>query len=429
MKISELSQIDLQNISNIETINSAENLLYELSLNESEPIRNIANRKLAQLANNPTYQQIILERLNNNDVKDVKQNIKEEKIEHQSFQRNTNAGIKIEERKKEVSKNEEIEKAFTKLTLQQQQAIIHLEYLYLPELRQQIREFMLDDSKATAENWANIINTQLKGDLVRVETDKDGNKFTTMADNTPTDKAKETSLLSQEGFKTSVELDKMPQAVEQAIVVDAAGTQVASNKMEESEETREKLAGFFSTKENLDAQAAAYNLYHDVFITHADNLKKLEGLNNEEKEDLLAKYEKNLAKNIEKFFNTHKVDLSTEDNQRRFISYVMSNALDEIKGGQLSPEQVKQILVKNCKLDQALVNSVVNEEVETKKFQQSEEFLRMADEVDTPDKKYKYEYEDLYPKVIKTAEEEKENELTQQNKETAKIAIVNIDKK
>lgn len=60
MKISELSQIDLQNISNIETINSAESLLYELSLNESEAIRNIANRKLAQLGNNPVYQQMIL---------------------------------------------------------------------------------------------------------------------------------------------------------------------------------------------------------------------------------------------------------------------------------------------------------------------------------------------------------------------------------
>lgn len=368
--------------------------------------------------------------------------------------RETASVANLQTKKQEEVKESKAQEAFNKLTAQQQQAIIKLEYLYLPELREQVREFMLDDSKATAENWANIINTQLKGDFVRVETDKDGNKFTTMADNTPTDKAKETAFLSQEGFKTSVELEKMPQAVEQAKTVDAANVQVANNQMKAYEDNREEAARVWRTDvETIKTGQAATSLYDEVFQKHIDNLKQLEGMSDAKKEIRLAEYENSLAENIEKFFNTHKVDLSTPEKQKDFVASLIGKAQVDLANGDISAEQLKTILVKNCKLDPNVVNEAVDEQVKTIKAAEE-----VADEIDTPapapKKEYesplilmnhynkgereptpeemKYDYnEDLYPKAEKDYLEELEKGLvytnTNQNKATAATVAIVVD--
>lgn len=235
MKISELSQIDLQSISNIETINSAEGLLYELSLNESEAIRNIANRKLAQLGNNPVYQQMILERLNNNDVKDVKQIIKEEKIEHQIYQRNTNAGIKIEERKREMNKNEEIEKAFEKLTLNQQKEILHFESLFKAELQHQLREFILSKGSVEekTEQWQNILQKELNNKLkIEKKTAGDGSSYSSFSKENKEEDLKKVSHLSDEGQKISLKNGNIDGAAAQTITANAADATVAQKQAE-----------------------------------------------------------------------------------------------------------------------------------------------------------------------------------------------------
>ena len=235
MKISELSQIDLQNISNIETINSAESLLYELSLNESEAVRNIANRKLAQLGNNPVYQQMILEKLNVNDEKVVKQIIKEEKIEHQIYQRNTNAGIKIEERKREMSKNEEIEKAFEKLTLNQQKEILHFESLFKAELQHQLREFIFSKGSVEekTEQWQNILQKELNNKLkIEKKTAGDGSSYSSFSKENKEEDLKKVSHLSDEGQKISLKNGNIDGAAAQTITANAADATVAQKQAE-----------------------------------------------------------------------------------------------------------------------------------------------------------------------------------------------------
>lgn len=355
-------------------------------------------------------------------------------------------------RQEEAKESKATEEAFNKLTTQQQQAIIKLEYLYLPELRQQVREFILDDTKATQENFASIMNKQLKGDYVQVKTDENGNKYITMDSNTPSEKAQETKYVSQQTGDAAKEAGKMKPAVVAYSTVDAANVQVANNQMEASEDNREKVAKMFKIDvETVKTGQAIGNLYDEVFKDHANNLKELEGMSDEDKEMELARYEKSLAENITNFFNTHKVDLSTPEKQEDFItSLIYSNAHTDLINGDISAEQLKTFLVKNCNLDPNIVNKVVDEQIKL-----IEHVEKTADEEPAPTPKKEYESplilmnhynkgesgpipnaptfeKDVEPKIRETYEEEKEKELantnTNQNKATAvtatQVAIV-----
>lgn len=362
-------------------------------------------------------------------------------------------------KQEEAKESKATQEAFNKLTAQQQQAIIKLEYLYLPELREQVREFILDDTKATNENFASIMNKQLKGDYVQVKTDENGNKYITMDSNTPSEKAQETKHVSQQTGDAAVEAGKMKPAVVAYSTVDAAGVQQVNNDIKESKEfVKTVFMDEGESEESIVVQQAGYGLYREVFKDHANNLKELEGMSDEDKEMLLAGYENNLAQNITKFFNTHKIDLSKPENQKEFITAIMNEAQLDLanNGSSMTPEQIKQILVTNCKLDPNIVNEVVNEKIEAVKAAEE-----AADEIDTPEPKPaqtpKKEYEsplilmnhynkgesgpipnaptfekDVEPKIRETYEEEKEKELantnTNQNKATAvtasQVAIV-----
>lgn len=362
----------------------------------------------------------------------------------------------LQTKRQEEAKESKAQEAFNKLTAQQQQAIIKLEYLYLPELREQVREFILDDTKATQENFASIMNKQLKGDYVQVKTDENGNKYITMDSNTPTEKAQETKHVSQQTGDAAVEAGKMKPAVVAYSTVDAAGVQVANNQMKAYEDNREEAARVWRTDvETIKTGQAATSLYDEVFKQHIDNLKELEGMSDSIKEDLLAQYEKDLATNIDNFFNTHKVDLSTPEKQKDFIASLIGKAQVDLANGDISAEQLKTILVKNCKLDPNVVNEAVDEQVKTIKAAEE-----VADEIDTPapakeitlqkplikeydqsertwdemisEKNEKTYKEEFFPKAKKEYLEELEKELahtntnTNQNKATAatQVAIV-----
>lgn len=365
--------------------------------------------------------------------------------------RETASVANLQTKKQEESKESKAtQEAFNKLTAQQQQAIIKLEYLYLPELREQVREFMLDDSKATAENLANIMNKQLGNDYVQVETGKDGSKFTTMADNTPTDKTNEIEHIAQEGLNTSVELGKLPQAVEYGKVVNAANVKEADNNFEEGKEEAYRIfqAKTTENKTAIDIQGIAFQLNENVFKKYAEKLQKLENVPENLKEKLRANYENSLTKNINKILTKHNIDLSNDEQKELFVKSVLTNYTT------LSEQQLKNILVKNCGIEADFVENVI------KKDQKQKEEAAIVDEIDTPalakeitlqkplikeydqsstktwdetitEKNEKTYNEELYPKAVKTEEEIKAAELTHtnQNKETATVAIIDINNK
>lgn len=321
MKISELSQIDLQNISNIETINSAENLLYELSLNESEPIRNIANRKLAQLANNPTYQQMILERLNNNDVKDVKQIIKEEKIEHQSYQRNINAGMKIEERKRETSKNEEIEKAFEKLTLNQQKEILHFESLFKAELQHQLREFIFSKGSVEekTEQWQNILQKQIPNLKIENKKAEDGTSYISFSKENSKEDLTETAKKSDDATKIFLENGDLNGATSTTITANAADATLAQQQANKEIEHTENRSSFL---DSLNKQVNTES--HQKQLDYQKNVEKTMIFITANKSELLE----NLTQRITRIENSP--NISEEEKEKR-IPKIIHKLSEDIK--------------------------------------------------------------------------------------------------
>lgn len=451
-----LKQINTMNIASISDTGALQELasIAEELINSSNPAHRFAASKInSRLQENAHYQELL--KANLIQKEEVKATADKQFERAYQAHRETASTANLQSRRQEEAKESKAtEEAFNKLTAQQQQAIIKLEYLYLPELREQVREFILDDTKATQENFAGIMNKQLKGDYVQVKTDKDGNKYITMDSNTPTEKAQETKHVSQQTGDAAKEAGKMKPAVVAYSTVDAAGVQVANNQMKAYEDNREEAARVWRTDvETIKTGQAATSLYDEVFQKHIDNLKELEGMSDAKKEIRLAQYENSLAENIEKFFNTHKVDLSTPEKQKDFIASLIGKAQVDLANGDISAEQLKQILVKNCNLDPNVVNEAIDEQVKTIKAVEE-----MADEIDTPEPAQtpKKEYEsplilmnhynkgesgpipnaptfekDVEPKIRETYEEEKEKELanTNQNKETATVAIIDINNK
>lgn len=443
-----LKQINTMNIASISDTGALQELasIAEELINSSNPAHRFAASKInSRLQENAHYQELL--KANLIQKEEVKATAEKQFERAYQVHRETASTANLQSRRQEEAKESKAQEAFNKLTAQQQQAIIKLEYLYLPELREQVREFILDDTKATQENFASIMNKQLKGDYLQVKTDENGNKYITMDSNTPTEKAQETKHVSQQTGDAAVEAGKMKPAVVAYSTVDAAGVQVANNQMKAYEDNREEAARVWRTDvETIKTGQAATSLYDEVFQKHIDNLKELEGMSDAKKEMRLAQYENSLAENIEKFFNTHKVDLSTLEKQEWFINSLFSKAEIDLSNGNISAEQLKQILVKNCNLDPNIVNEVVDGRIEAMKALEE-----AADEIDTPEPAQtpKKEYEsplilmnhynkgesgpipnaptfekDVEPKIRETYEEEKEKELahTNQNKATATAA-------
>lgn len=352
-------------------------------------------------------------------------------------------------RQEEAKESKATEEAFNKLTAQQQQAIIKLEYLYLPELRQQVREFILDDTKATNENFASIINKQVNSEAVLVKTDEDGNKYITLSEDTTTEKANEIEHIAQQTGDAAIEAGKIKPAVVAYSTVNAANVKEADNNFEEGKEEAYRIfqAKTTENKTAIDIQGIAFQLNENVFKKYAENLQKLENVPENLKEKLRANYENDLADNIENFLTKHNVDLSNDEQKELFVKSVLTNYTT------LSEQQLKNILVKNCGIEADFVENVI------KKDQKQKEEAAIVDEIDTPapakeitlqkplikeydrseriwdetitEKNEKTYNEELYPKAVKTEEEIKAAELTHtnQNKETATVAIIDINNK
>ena len=443
-----LKQINTMNIASISDTGILQELasIAEELINSSNPAHRFAASKInGRLQENAHYQELL--KANLIQKEEVKATADKQFERVYQVHRENSSIANLQTRKQEEVKESKAQEEFNKLTAQQQQAIIKLEYLYLPELRQQVREFILDDTKATNENFASIINKQVNSEAVLVEKDKDGNEYITLSEDTTTEKSNEIKHISQQTGDAAKEAGKMKPAVVAYSTVDAAGVQVANNQMKAYEDNREEAARVWRTDvETIKTGQAATSLYDEVFKQHIDNLKKLEGMSDEDKEIQLAQYEDRLAKNIEKFFNTHKVDLSTPEKQKDFIASLIGKAQVDLANGDISAEQLKQSLVKNCNLDPNIVNEAIDEQVKTIKAVEE-----MADEIDTPEPAQtpKKEYEsplilmnhynkgesgpipnaptfekDVEPKIKETYEEEKEKELahTNQNKATATAA-------
>ncbi len=450
-KLKQINTMNIASISDTGTLQELASISEELINSSNAQERFLAHKIKNRLEQNDHYQNYLkAELIQKEEVKPTA-----EKQFERAYQahRETASIANLQTKRQEEAKENKAQEAFNKLTTQQQQTIIKLEYLYLPELREQVREFILDDTKATNENFASIMNKQLKGDYVQVKTDEDGNKYITMDSNTPSEKAQETKHVSQQTGDAAVEAGKMKPAVVAYSTVDAANVQQVNNDIKESKEFVKKVfMDEGESEESIVVQQAGYGLYKEVFKDHANNLKELEGMSDEDKEMLLAGYEKSLAENITNFFNTHKIDLSKPENQKEFITAIMNEAQLDLfnNGSSMTPEQIKQILVTNCKLDPNIVNEVVNEKIEAVKAAEE-----VADEIDTPEPEPaqapKKEYEsplilanhynkgesgpipnaptfekDVEPKIKETYEEEKEKELantnTNQNKATAATA-------
>ncbi len=356
MKISELSQLDLQNITNIETINSAESLLYELSLNESEAVRNIANRKLAQLGNNPVYQQMILEKLNVNDEKDVKQIIKEEKIEHQSYQRNINAGMKIEERKRETSKNEEIEKAFEKLTLNQQKEILHFESLFKAELQHQLREFILSKGSVEekTEQWQNILQEQIPNLKIENKKSEDGTSYISFSKENSKEDLTETAKKSDDATKIFLANGNLNGATSTTITANAADATIAQQQANKEIEHTENR---FSFLDSLNKQANTENQQKQ--LDYQKNVEKTMIFINANKSELLE----NLTQRITNIENASKISEEKKEEETQQIIHQLSEDIKDkmkqegINFTQLSEEE-KITLLRDKKLtdkEQALL--------------------------------------------------------------------------
>ena len=356
----------------------------------------------------------------------------------------------LQTRKQEEVKESKAQEEFNKLTAQQQQAIIKLEYLYLPELRQQVREFILDDTKATPENFAGIINKQIKSEAVLVEKDKDGNEYITLSEDTTTEKANEIEHIAQQTGDAAIEAGKMKPAVVAYSTVNAANVKEADNNFEEGKEEAYRIfqAKTAENKTAIDIQGIAFQLNEEVFKKYAENLQNLEGVSKEEKEELLVEYENDLTKYINKILTKHNIDLSNDEQKELFVKSVLTNYTT------LSEQQLKNILVKNCGIEADFVENFI------KKEQKQKEEAAIVDEIDTPapakeitlqkplikeydqsstktwdetitEKNEKTYNEELYPKAVKTEEEIKAAELTHtnQNKETATVAIIDINNK
>lgn len=364
--------------------------------------------------------------------------------------RETASTANLQTRKQEEAKESKAtQEAFNKLTAQQQQAIIKLEYLYLPELRQQVREFILDGTKATNENFAGIINKQVNSEAVLVEKDKDGNEYITLSEDTTTEKANEIEHIAQQTGDAAIEAGKIKPAVVAYSTVNAANVKEADNNFEEGKEESYRIfqAKTAENKTAIDIQGIAFQLNENVFKKYAENLQKLENVPENLKEKLRANYENDLADNIENFLTKHNVDLSNDEQKELFVKSVLTNYTT------LSEQQLKNILVKNCGIEADFVENVI------KKDQKQKEEAAIVDEIDTPapakeitlqkplikeydrseriwdetitEKNEKTYNEELYPKAVKTEEEIKAAELTHtnQNKETATVAIIDINNK
>lgn len=447
--LNQVQNLNIATISDAGTLQELASISEELINSSDSKERFLAHKIKNRLEENAHYQNLLKTDLIQKE--EVKATADKQFERAYQVHRENSSIANLQTRKQEEVKESKAQEEFNKLTAQQQQAIIKLEYLYLPELRQQVREFILDDTKATNENFASIINKQVNSEAVLVEKDKDGNEYITLSEDTTTEKANEIEHIAQQTGDAAIEAGKIKPAVVAYSTVDAAGVQVANNQMEASKGDREKVAKMFQTDvEIVKTDQAADSLYNEVFQTHIDNLKELEGMSDAKKEKQLAHYENNLAENITNFFNTHKVDLSTLEKQEWFINSLFSKAEIDLSNGNISAEQLKQILVKNCNLDPNIVNEVVNGRIEAMKALEEE-----ADKIDTPEPEPaqtpKKEYEsplilmnhynkgesgpipnaptfekDVEPKIRETYEEEKEKELantnTNQNKATAATA-------
>lgn len=445
--LNQVQNLNIATISDAGTLQELASISEELINSSNAQERFLAIKIRNRLEQNDYYQNYLKSELIQKE--EVKATADKQFERAYQVHRENSSIANLQTKRQEEAKESKAQEAFNKLTAQQQQAIVRLEYLYLPELREQVREFMLDDSKATAENLANIMNKQLGNDYVQVETGKDGSKFTTMADNTPTDKTNEIEYIAQEGFNTSIELGKMPQAVEYGKVVNAANVKEADNNFEEGKEEAYRIfqAKTTENKTAIDIQGIAFQLNENVFKKYAENLQKLENVPENLKEKLRANYENDLADNIENFLTKHNVDLSNDEQKELFVKSVLTNYTT------LSEQQLKNILVKNCGIEADFVENVI------KKDQKQKEEAAIVDEIDTPapakeitlqkplikeydrseriwdetitEKNEKTYNEELYPKAVKTEEEIKAAELTHtnQNKETATVAIIDINNK
>lgn len=455
--LNQVQNLNIATISDAGTLQELASISEELINSSDSKERFLAHKIKNRLEENAHYQNLLkADLIQKEEVKATAD--KQFERAYQVHRENSSIANLQTKKQEEAKESKATQEAFNKLTTQQQQAIIKLEYLYSFELRQQVREFILDETKATNENFASIINKQVNSEAVLVEKDKDGNEYITLSEDTTTEKSNEIKHISQQTGDAAKEAGKMKPAVVAYSTVDAAGVQVANNQMKAYEDNREEAARVWRTDvETIKTGQAATSLYDEVFQTHIDNLKELEGMSAEDKEIQLAQYENSLAENIEKFFNTHKVDLSTPEKQKDFIASLIGKAQVDLANGDISAEQLKQILVKNCNLDPNVVNEAIDEQVKTIKAVEE-----MADEIDTPapakeitlqkplikeynqsstktwdetitEKNEKTYNEELYPKAVKTEEEIKAAELTHtntnQNKETATVAIIDINNK
>lgn len=446
--LNQIQNLNIATISDAGTLQELASIADELINSSNAQERFLAIKIKNRLEQNDHYQNYLKSELIQKE--EIKATADKQFERAYQVHRENSSIANLQTRKQEEVKESKAQEAFNKLTAQQQQAIIKLEYLYLPELREQVREFILDDTKATNENFASIINKQVNSEAVLVEKDKDGNEYITLSEDTTTEKANEIEHIAQQTGDAAIEAGKMKPAVVAYSTVDAANVKEADNNFEKSKEESYRIfqAKTAENKTAIDIQGIAFQLNEDVFKKYAENLQKLEGAPENLKEKLLANYENNLADNIENFLTKHNVDLSNNEQKELFVKSVLTNYTT------LSEQQLKNILVKNCGIESDFVENVI------KKDQKQKEEAAIVDEIDTPapakeitlqkplikeydrsertwdetisennEKTYK---EEFIPKVINKEAEIKETELTHtnQNKETATaktVAIIDIN--
>lgn len=446
-----LNQVQNLNIAEVKdtgTLQELASIADELINSSNAQERFLAHKIKNRLEQNDHYQNFLKSELIQKE--EVKATADKQFERAYQVHRENSSIANIQSRRQEEAKESKATEEFNKLTTQQQQAIIKLEYLYSFELRQQVREFILDDTKATQENFASIINKQVNSEAVLVKTDEDGNKYITLSEDTTTEKANEIEHIAQQTGDAAIEAGKMKPAVVAYSTVNAANVKEADNNFEEGKEEAYRIfqAKTAENKTAIDIQGIAFQLNEEVFKKYAENLQNLEGVSKEEKEELLVEYENDLTKYINKILTKHNIDLSNDEQKELFVKSVLTNYTT------LSEQQLKNILVKNCGIEADFVENFI------KKEQKQKEEAAIVDEIDTPapakeitlqkplikeydqsstktwdetitEKNEKTYNEELYPKAVKTEEEIKAAELTHtnQNKETATVAIIDINNK
>lgn len=365
--IKQIQEMGIETIKDAKILKQIETQASELLNSQDTSLKILALTIQNKLNTNPHYQ----------NFKQQKQKIEEEaeqkaeKLEQYRKLDINHTNHNVEVKKKEAQRKAEAEEhktieTFNKLSLQQQKLIIELEKEFELENQQAIREFLLDTNKSTPQNFANILNSELGQNIVKVEND-----FISIDEKATTEQAKSVSQKSEKVGDVAVQLNNINAAVVSYSTMNAANIKIVDNSIPEKVESTKKLFNMQNLDEaqekNIKLQIFVSELSDEVLQKHISKLKSLEKLDNNEKEKKLDKLNEILKRKIQEALEKHNISLDNVEDRKAFIEILVRN----------NPKEKVDIIAKSLNLKTEL-ETVRKEEKELEK-------LAKSADIDAPD--------------------------------------------